>query len=147
MSVSSLLSLTHLVGLALAVGAATVKVVLLLKCRADPSLVPAFVKISRLVTRQIVLGLALLTLSGIAWLLRGYPLTALLIAKLLLVAAVWVLGPIIDKVAEPRFMRLAPAPGQAAASAEFTRARKHYLALEITATSLFYVVILLWVLG
>lgn len=146
MSVSSLLSLTHLVGLALAVGAATVKVVLLLQCRADPSFVPAFVKISRLVTRQIVLGLVLLTLSGIAWLLRSYPLTALLIAKLVLVATVWVLGPIIDKVAEPRFMRLAPAPGQAV-SAEFTRARKHYLALEITATSLFYVVILLWVLG
>jgi len=146
MSVSSLLSLTHLVGLALAVGAATVKVELLLKCCSDPFFVPAFVKTSRLVSRQIVLGLVLLTLSGIAWLLRGYPLTGLLIAKLVLVAAVWVLGLIIDKVAEPRFMRLVSAPGEAA-SAEFIRARNHYLALEVAATLLFYAVILLWVLG
>jgi len=146
MSVSSLLSLTHLVGLALAVGAATVKVLLLFKCHADPSFVSTFVKISRLVTQQILLGLVLLTLSGIAWLLRGYPLTSPLIAKLVLVSAVWVLGPIIDKVAEPRFLRLVPAPGQAA-SAEFIRAGKHFFALEFTATLLFYVVILLWVLG
>jgi len=146
MSVSSLLSLTHLLGLVLAVGAASVKVVLLLKCRSDPSFAPAFAKITRLLSRQIILGLILLTLSGIAWLLRGYPLGGLLIAKLVLVAAVWVLGPVIEKVAEPEFLRLAPAPGEQA-SAEFAQASKRYFVLESVATLLFYAVILLWMLG
>ena len=66
----SLLTLTHLVGLVLAVGAATVKLVLLLKCCADSALVPTYVKVTKPITRQIVLGMILLTLSGIGWLLR-----------------------------------------------------------------------------
>lgn len=146
MSLSSLLSVVHVIGLTLAVGAATVKVGLLLKGLADDSFVPVFIKVSSLITRHIVLGLVLLTLSGIGWLLRGYPLTPLLVAKLVLVAVVWVLGPIIDKVAEPKFVRLAPHLGEPA-SAEFIGARKQYLTLEVTATLLFYAVILIWVLG
>jgi len=146
MSVSSFLSLAHVVGFTLAVGAATVKSALLLKCLADDRFVPVFIKVSRLITRQIVFGLVLLTLSGIVWLLRGYPLTPLLAVKLVLVTAVWVLGPIIDKVAEPKFERLAPTHGEPASTA-FIRARKHYFTLEVTATLLFYVVILIWVLN
>ncbi len=143
-SLSSLLSVAHLVGLALAVGAATVKVVLLLKCRADYAFVPVYLKVARLVTRQIVLGMVLLTLSGIGWLVLGYPFTSRLLVKLLLVATIWVMGPLIDNVVEPRFQKLASAPGKPNSSA-FIRIQKQYLALEISATLIFYIVIVVWV--
>jgi hypothetical protein len=72
-SLPSLLSVTHLVGLALGVGSATVKLVLLLKCSADDTFAPVYIKVARPITRQIILGLGLLTLSGIGWLLLRYP--------------------------------------------------------------------------
>lgn len=127
--------LVHLVGLALALGAAAVKVSLLLGCRVDPGLRPAYLLVARPVTRLIVAGLVLLTLSGIAWLVLGRPFTPWLVAKIGLVAAVWALGPFIDKVVEPAFVRSAPAP-QAAPTPEFVRNQRRYLALELVATGL-----------
>ncbi len=59
-SLSSLLSVAHLVGLARGVGSATLKLVLLLKCNADHTFVPVYIKVARLITRQIILGLVLL---------------------------------------------------------------------------------------
>lgn len=144
-SLWSLLSLAHLLGLALAVGSATVKLLLLIKCQSDPSFVPVYIKVARPITRLIISGLALLTLSGLGWLLLGYPFTALLVVKLLLVGAIWVIGPIIDNVVEPRFRQLAPASGEPGSPA-FARASKRYLALETSATLLFYVVVIIWVL-
>jgi hypothetical protein len=141
---SALLSVAHLVGLALGAGSATVKLVLLLKCSADHAFVPAYIRVSRLITRLIILGLLLLTLSGIGWLLLGYPLTPLLIVKLVLVAAIWVLGPVIDNIVEPKFHKLAPAPG-ALPSPAFVRIHKQYLTLEVIATLLFYIIIVIWV--
>jgi len=143
---SSLATAVHLFGLALGVGAATVKLVLLLRCNADPAFVPVYIKVSRLITRQIVLGLGLLTLSGIGWLLLGYPFTPRLVVKLVLVAAIWVIGPVIDNVVEPGFRRLAPEHGEPPTPA-FISSYKRYLALEITATLLFYVIIVIWVLA
>jgi len=145
MDVTSLLMVVHLVGLALGVGAASVKLVLLLGCRKDPSFVAVFLRVVRPVTRLIVAGLALLTLSGVGWMLLGYDLSRRLIVKLVLVAAIWVLGPVIDKVAEPSFRQSAPAPGEPA-SATFTAASNRFLALELAATLSFYVVIVIWVL-
>lgn len=142
----SLLTLVHLVGLALGVGAATVKLVLLLRSRADPSLVPAFLRVALGITRLIVLGLVLLVVSGIGWLLLGHPWTPLLVVKLVLVAVIFVLGPVIDKVAEPAYRGHAPGAGQAP-SAAFRRAERRYLALEIAATALLYVVLVVWTLG
>jgi len=142
-SLSSLLSFSHLVGLALGVGAATVKLALLLKCKTDTAFVAVYLKVAKPITRQIVLGLILLTLSGIGWLLLGYQFTTRLVVKLTCVAAIWVLGPIIDKVAEPKFAKLAPVAGQPASSA-FAQIQKRYLALEATATLLFYAVIVIW---
>lgn len=142
---SSLLLLVHLVGLALAVGASTTKLLLLLQARRDQAFVPVFLQVAAPVTRLILSGIVLLTLSGIIWLLLGYPLTGHLVAKLVLVAGIWMIGPIIDRVAEPRYRRLAPAPGSAV-SAPFLRAQRLYLALEIVATLLFYAVIIYWVL-
>ena len=145
-SLPAILTIVHLVGLSLALGAATVKLVLLLWCRADGELVQAFLKVGRPITRLIVAGMILLALSGSGWLLVAYDLTLLLIVKLALFGAVFVLGPIIDNVAEPRFRKLAP-PADGPGSPEFLRARRQYLALEVAATLLFYVIVVLWVMA
>ncbi len=143
MPMASFLRLVHLTGLVLAVGAATAKVALLLRSRADERLRQAYLDVIKTLTRQIVAGLALLTVSGIGWIVLGYPLSRVLIVKIILVASIWVAGPVIDKILEPRFRRLAPAPGQAE-SAEFRAARTRYVVVEITATALFFAIIVLW---
>lgn len=135
----SLMSLVHLFGLALALGAATVKFTLLLKCRSDFGFAAVYLRVARPITRLIILGLILLTLSGIAWIALGFSLKPLLWVKIALVAGVWVIGPVIDKLVEPRFRDLLPAPGQAPTAA-FSRAQQHYVALEGLATGLFYVI-------
>jgi hypothetical protein len=134
---SGLILPVHLLGLALGVGGATVKFALVLRSRSDPAFVPAFLAVRRPITKFIVLGLALATLSGIAWLVLGYPWTARLIAKLGVVAAMWVLGPVIDNVLEPRLERTSPAAG-ALPSAEFLAAQRSYLGAEAGATLLMY---------
>ncbi len=145
MSLLSLVSLAHFIGLAIGVGAATMKVVLLVKCTAEQAFIPVYIRVARLITRQIVVGMVLLTLSGVGWLLLGYGFTPRLVVKVILFAAIWVLGPTIDNLVEPKFKRLAPEPDQPA-SREFIVVQKQYLMLEITATLLFYVVIIMWVL-
>jgi hypothetical protein len=142
----SILLLAHLIGLALGLGCATAKLTLLLKSKADPAFLPAYVAVTRPVTRLIVVGMGLLTLSGVGWLLLGYRLTSLLVVKLTLVAAIWVLGPVIDKVVEPKFRGLAPGPGESASPA-FIRVQRRYLSLEGIATGLFYVIVVMWILG
>lgn len=142
---AALLTLAHLLGLALGVGSATAKLTLLLRCAADHRFVPAYLAVARPLTRLLIAGMVLLTLSGIGWLLAGYPLHPLLIAKLVLVAAIWALGPVIDNVVEPEFRALAPAPGGAASPA-FPAALRRYLLLETVATGLFYVIVVVWVL-
>lgn len=138
-SLWSLLTLAHLFGLALGVGAATVKFTLLLRCYSDLAFAPLYVEVTRPVTRLIVFGLILLTLSGISWILLGFPLTPLLSVKIFLVVVLWILGPVIDNVVEPKFGRLLPAPCEAPTAA-FGRAQKQYLTLEGIATGLFYVI-------
>jgi len=123
----------------LGVGAATVKVILLIKASSNHEFVPIYIKAAKPVTQLIVLGMILLTLSGIVWLLDGYPITSELIVKLILVASIWVLGPVIDNAVEPKFRKLAPA--NLPASSEFILVQKKFLALEITATAIFYVII------
>jgi len=142
----SILTLAHLIGLVLAVGCATAKLRLLLRCRADPAFVPTYVSVARPVTHLIILGLALLTVSGLGWILVGYPVTPLLVVKLILVGAVWVLGPIIDNVVEPKFQRLAPDLSESASPA-FMGILRRYLLLETVATGLFYVIVVMWVLA
>jgi hypothetical protein len=105
-----------------------------------------YLAVMRPITRLIILGMALATLSGIGWLLSGYELAPLLVAKLAMVGALWVLGPVIDNVAEPAFRKLAPAGG-AAPSPAFLAAFRRYLLLEALATGLFYLIIVVWMLG
>ena len=142
---TSFLTIIHLIGLALGTGAASVKLVLLLKCRNDYMFIPSYLNVARPITKVLILGMILLTLSGILWLLNGYPLMVILIIKLVLVLGLWVLGPVIDNVVEPKFRALAPGPDQAVTS-EFIRALNNYLTIEIIATSLFYIIILYWIL-
>ena len=77
-SLPSLLLFAHLIGLAWGLGAATVKLALLLRCNADYSFVSVYVKVAKPITRQIVLGMILLTLSGVGWLLLAYQITRIL---------------------------------------------------------------------
>jgi len=86
-----------------------------------------------------------LTLSGIGYLLTDYPFSEELIIKLILVLSVWILGPVIDNIAEPKFQKLVPVTDQPV-SAEFIKARNNYLFLEIIATGIFYFIIIFWVL-
>jgi len=134
-SLDSLLLVVHLLGMALGVGAAVVKTVLVLRARADLAFVPVLVAARRPVTKTLVAGLALATLSGIVWLVRGYPWTPLLIGKLAVVAAIWVLGPLIDNVFEPRMVSAAPAAGEAPSDA-FLAAQRTHATVELVATAL-----------
>jgi len=139
------LSLTHLIGLALGVGAATVKLTLLLKCRFNHQFVAIYLRVFKPITRIIILGLILLTISGIGWILFGKIFTLLFIFKLALVLVIWILGPIIDNVVEPKYVKLAPVSGENP-SQQFIRIQQHLITLETIATFLFYVVTILGVL-
>ncbi|UCE31363.1 MAG: hypothetical protein JSW68_15295 [Burkholderiales bacterium] len=143
---STVFMLMHLIGLALGIGVATVKVALVLGIRANEALLPAYLQVAKVLTRHIVLGLVLLTLSGLGWMLLGYPLTARLATKLVLVALVWLIGPVIDMVVEPRMRALAPVAGVSFTPA-YASARNQYLALELVATGLFYAIVVLWVIA
>lgn len=138
-SLWSLFPLAHLVGLALGVGGATVKLTLLMKCTRDYQFAHVYIQVARPITRLIVLGLVLLTLSGIGLLWAGVPVTSLLIAKLILVAALWAVGPFIDRVVEPQFRALIPTPS-AEPTLAFTHALKRYVTFEAIGTGLFYVI-------
>jgi len=139
------LSVAHRIGIALAVGGATVKLALLLRGRSDRSIDGHFLGVTGTVSALIGAGMVLATLSGIGWLALGYPLSSLLVVKIALVASIWVIGPVIDKVIEPRFRRLSEASGEGA-STELLRVRGRLLVLEIVATGLLFFVVILWTL-
>jgi hypothetical protein len=141
---TSWLSVIHLIGLALGLGGATVKLMLLLKCRKDSAFVPSYIAVARRITHMIITGIALLVVSGVVWLVFGYPFTTLLIVKLVMVAAILAMGPVIDNVIEPKFRALAPAPGESATPA-FLEVQQRYLVMETLATGLFYVIVIEWV--
>ena len=142
----SLWLLLHVIGLALGVGAATVKFILLLRTRTEPDFLPVYLRVHRPITRILIFGLILLTVSGIGWIISpgGYSFTPTLIAKLVLVVAIWVVGPIIDNVLEPRFQAAMPAPGETP-SPTFVTARSQLVAVEALATGLFYAITVLGV--
>jgi hypothetical protein len=144
-SLLSLFTLIHLIGLSLAVGAATLKVIFLFKCRADYSFIPIYIKVAKVITNLIIAGMILLTLSGIGWLIYGYPISTELIIKLVLVSAIWILGPVIDNIVEPKFRQLAPTADQTATQ-KFLRARNKFMTLEIISTAIFYAIIIMWIL-
>jgi hypothetical protein len=143
-SLWSFLLVFHLIGLVLGVGSATAKVVLLGKCYRDNTFVPFYLKVMVPLTRILVLGLILMTVSGIIWLIRGYGFPSVMIVKLVFVGAVWVVGLLIDNITEPRFRKLAPAQGEEA-SGEFIQVQKKHLALEVIGALLFYIIMVLGV--
>ena len=96
---SEIIMIVHVIGLVLAAGSATVKLLLLLKCNADYKFFPVYFQVAPQITRLIIAGMILLTLTGIAWIVIGYSLEPLVIIKIVVVAIIWILGPVIDKVA------------------------------------------------
>lgn len=142
---SKLLMIVHVIGLVLAAGSATIKLLLLLQCNADYKFFPVYFRVTPLITRLIITGMILLTLSGIAWIVMGYSFELLLILKIVLVACIWILGPIIDNIAEPKLKKFYSLPEQNL-TADFTRAQKQHLFLESTATVLMYAALLTGVL-
>ncbi|NIT61707.1 MAG: hypothetical protein GWN00_37555 [Aliifodinibius sp.] len=145
LSIWTFLTLVHLIGLSLGVGAATVKLTLLLKAKSDPDFVSTYLKVNRPITRIIITGLILLTLSGIVWIILGTAFTALFIIKLILVVAIWIMGPIIDNVLEPKYKKLAPVPGSQI-SVEFAGIQQRLIFLETLATADFYIITILGIL-
>jgi hypothetical protein len=127
------------------VGAATVKLVLLFKCKSNSDFVSIFLKVVKPVTMIIIIGQVLLTLSGIGWLIVGYSFSTLIIIKIILLGSLWVVGPLIDNLFSPKFQKSAPAPGESV-SLSFVKSQKQLLAMEILATGLFYVLLVLGVL-
>lgn len=142
---SVIIMLVHVIGLVLAAGSATIKILLLFKCNADYKFFPVYFRVAPLITRLIITGMILLTLSGITWIVIGYSLEPLLIIKIILVAFIWILGPIIDNVAEPKLKKSVLAPEQTP-TAYVARIQKHHLMLEIAATALMYAAVITGVL-
>ena len=142
---SKLLMIVHVIGLVLAAGSATIKLLLLFKCNADYRFFPVYFKVAPMITRLIISGMILLTLSGIAWIIIGYSLEPLLIFKIVLVGFIWILGPIIDNVAEPKLKKFIHLPEQNSAPA-FIRIQQQHLLLEIAATVLMYAIAIIGVL-
>ena len=145
-SLSSFILLGHLLGLAMAVGVGAAKVMLLIKCFYDHSLLPAYIRLAGYMTKLLIAGFALVTVTGVAWIALGYSVTSVLWIKIVLVVAVWLIGPYIDNVVEPVFSKLAPKAGEQA-TPEFIKVQKKHLALEVLAEGLFIVIIFLWVLA
>jgi hypothetical protein len=146
-SLSGVLTLVHLIGFALGLGGVTVKLYLLLQSVSDFKLISSYLRVARTITRLIVLGIILLTVSGLAsvLLVGARPFTALFIIKLLGVGAILIVGPLIDNVAEPKVRILAP-QGDEAPSAQFRSALRLYVTLEVVATALFYLITVIWVM-
>lgn len=146
-SLSGFLTLVHLIGFALGLGGATVKLYLLLQTASDLSLISSYLRSVRTISRLIILGIILLTVSGLATIITvgARPFTDVFVIKLLAVGAILIIGPLIDNVAEPKVRILAP-QGDEAPSAKFSSALRHYITLEIVATALFYLITIIWVL-
>jgi len=143
MVTSKILILIHLIGLALALGSASIKVALLWKCR-SVDFVPSYLKVVRPITRLLILGLILMTVSGVTWLFLGYPLTNMLIVKIILVSMVWIIGPMIDNTIEPKFVAAVSRENQS--SEEVKTSYNRYFTFELVATSMFYAVTVLGIL-
>jgi hypothetical protein len=138
----SLLPVVHLLGLALATGAATVKVAMALRSTRDTGFVRTFLASRKLLASFIILGLLLATVSGVIWLLQGYSWSPRLIGKVIVVGMIWLIGPVIDNVIEPKLDRLAPV-GDEPPTAEFKVQQRLHLTCEIAAAVLMYVVFVL----
>jgi len=144
-TLSIILMVVHLVGLALGVGSATVKMILLFRCYSNYRFFPVYFQVSKTITGLIIIGMILLTLSGIGWIIIGYSFAGLLVFKVILVGFIWILGPFIDNAAEPKLRKSAPLP-EGVPTPEFFRIRKQHLALEVLATVVMYVITVLGVL-
>jgi hypothetical protein len=129
----------HVIGLILAAGSSSIKLLLLLKCKSDRKFYSTYFQVTPPITKFIITGMILTTLSGIAWIIIGYTFEPLLIFKMALVGLIWILGPIIDNVAEPKLKKIISVPEQIT-SPSFINIQQQYLVLEVSATTLMYAI-------
>jgi len=134
-----ILALAHLIGLALGLGSATVKTVLVLKCEKNYEFFPVFLKVSKPITKLLITGIILLILSGTGWLILGYAISTLMVIKIILVVLVFLTGSFIDNFIEPRLAKAVPAEGEET-STTFYGIRRQHLVLEISATLAMYAI-------
>jgi len=129
----------------LGLGSATVKIVLLLKCHLNHGYFPVFLKVSKPITKLLVTGIILLILSGAGWLIYGYPISTLMVVKIILVGLVFISGSLIDNFIEPRLAK-AVLSAVAEPSSSFAKIQQQHLALEILATLAMYAITVMGVL-
>ncbi|MFW9965391.1 MAG: hypothetical protein ACFFCX_17595 [Candidatus Sifarchaeia archaeon] len=139
MDLWQIITLVHIIGIALGVGGASIKLVLFMKSYYNKNFTPAYTVVAEPISQLIFLGMILLTVSGIGYALVGYPEGSSLLVKHVLVVLLWVVGPLISKVYGPRFITLAPKPSESPTS-EFLQVRKQLLVLEVLGTVCFYAV-------
>ena len=140
-----LLILLHLLGLGFAVGAATLKLLFIYRCKKNPDFIPVFLKVLKPITGILLSGLILLTVTGIVWVIMSYSFTSLLIVKVVLVTLIWLIGPIIDKVVEPKFVRQGLAYSEESKS-EFKKQWTNYFFIELIADLIIAAVIVLGIM-
>jgi len=92
-----------------------------------------------------MIGLILLTLSGIGCVILGTAFTPLFIARLALLVILWLLGLFIDNVIEHKFEKHAPVEDESMTSG-FARIQKQHLAIKALTTLVFYVITIAGVL-
>lgn len=134
-----------MIGIALGVGGASVKFVLFMKSYRNNEFTPTYAMVAGPIAPLIPLGLVLLTVSGIGFFLIGYPEGSSLLVKHILVVALWIVGILIDKVYEPKYLTLAPKAG-GTPTPEFLQIRKRLMPLETVGTILFYAIVIIGVI-
>jgi len=144
-TLAMILTLAYLIGLALGLGSATVKIVLLMKCHKNHNFFPHFFRVSKPITKLLVTGIILLILSGAGWLIYGYPISTLMVVKIILVGLVFISGSLIDYFIEPRLAK-AVLSAVAEPSSSFAKIQQQHLALEILATLAMYAITVMGVL-
>ena len=142
---SEILYIVHVIALSLAAGTAFVKLLLVFRCKKSAAFYNDYFKLAPMLSKLIITGMILLTVSGITWIIIGYSVNLLLAVKIVVVTGIWILGPMIDNMAEPKLRKYLPTQDQTP-SAEFIRAQKQHLRLEIAATVLMYAALVMGVL-
>lgn len=145
MDLWQILNLVHIIGIAFGVGGASVKITLFMKSYRNNDFTPTYVIATRPIAPIIPIGMVLLTVSGIGFALLGYPETQSLLLKHVLVVVLWVVGILIDKVYEPKFITLSPKTNETPTS-EFLQVQKQLLALEVIGTISFYAITIIGII-
>ncbi len=110
----------HIIGVALGAGGATMSDVLFVTSIIDNRLDQSELRLLKIASKVVVVGLLLLTVTGIGFLLTGSPTSARFWAKMTIVTIATLNGFVMHRLLFPIFARCVQA-GTAIDSADFTR--------------------------